>query len=425
MDRGNVVLTVAYLANEFPSAVEPYVSDEILELRRRGVRIIAGSVRGAKAMGGAHARCSPEIILQPVGMGLLLRAGWLFLTRGRRILPFLRRVIFRGDENPMQRMKALAHTGLGACYAAALYGRGVRHIHVHHGYFGSWIGMVAAKLLGVSFSVTIHGSDLLLHARYLDIKIGACAFCLTVSEYNRRYLLERYPAIESDKVEVARLGVEVNQKLRFPSSAHRISKSLQLLAVGRLHAVKNHAFLVRACAALNMRRVEFRCLIAGDGPERRTIEGLIRELGLEEKVRLLGHIPRERMNSLYDQADAVTLTSRSEGVPLVLMEAMARGRVVVAPNITGIPELVIDGKTGFLYEPGSQDSFLQQLLSVHSLMTGSSALQLDWVRHAARAHVGHNYNRSKNLELFGDMFLERIAPQTESIPREDFVLQQI
>ena len=446
------VMSVAYLANQFPSEVEPYVSEEILELRRRGIRVIAGSVREAEATETeAHARmCSPEIVLQPLRMGLLLRAVWICVSRGRRIAPLLIRTLFRGREGPIQRIKALAHTVLGAYYAAVLESRGIQHIHVHHGYFGSWIGMVAAKLLDVSFSMTVHGSDLLLHAKYLDVKIGACNFCLTVSGYNRRYILERYPEIDGEKVLVARLGVEFNHRphLRLLPADKAFGSGLQLLAVGRLHAVKDHAFLVRACAAMRARGIDVSCSIAGEGPERRNLEELIRELKLKEKVTLLGHVPREKMDSLYDRPNVVVLTSRSEGIPLVLMEAMARRKVVVAPAITGIPELVIDGKTGFLYEVGSQDSFVNQLLFIHSLMVHSLAaasegrqrvdeelrahttihpiaMQLDWIRHAARVQILHNYNRAKNLESFGDLFIERITPQTESLPREDLVLQQI
>ena len=163
--------TVAYLANQFPSAVEPYVGEEIAELRGRGVCVIAGSVRMPAANEVSAANCAPEIVLQPLRGIILLRAMWLCVRRWKRISPLIARVVFRGAERPLNRMKALVHTGLGACYAVLLEGREVEHIHVHHGYFGSWIAMVAARLLGVGFSMTLHGSDLLLHGTYLDVKL--------------------------------------------------------------------------------------------------------------------------------------------------------------------------------------------------------------------------------------------------------------
>jgi glycosyltransferase involved in cell wall biosynthesis len=235
---------------------------------------------------------------------------------------------------------------------------------------------------------------------------------------------------------VARLGVEVTESAAFSSSCPKTDDTLTLLAVGRLHSVKDHAFLVKACSHLLSRNVKFQCAIAGDGPERRNMKALIRELGLEMRITLLGQVAREDMASYYDEADVVVLTSRSEGVPLVLMEAMARGRIVLAPAITGIPELVIAGKTGFLYESGSLDDFVSRLLFIRTLLQApatpelrpyvlSAARQLSAIREAAREQVFLHFNRSKNLESFGDVFLRRIASQTESIRHEDFVLQQI
>ncbi len=439
------MLTVAYLANQFPSAVEPYVVEEIEELRRRGIRVVAGSVRKPRLDEGWPPGCAPEVVLQPLSVTILLRAMWLCVKRWGRISPLIARVVFRGRERPLQRFKAVAHTGLGACYAVLIEGLSVEHIHVHHGYFGSWIGMTAARLLGVGFSVTLHGSDLLLNGDYLDAKLEGCAFCLTVSEYNRRYILGHYPRVDAAKVVVARLGVEVAERVTLPvQNLSTGSDPLRLLAVGRLHSVKDHAFLVRVCEQLQGRNVSFECAIAGDGPERRNLESLIRKCGLDGRVRLLGHMPREQLDSHYDRADVVVLTSRSEGIPLVLMEAMARGRIVLAPAITGIPELVIPGETGFLYEAGSLEGFVDRLLLIRSLMQAwdhpnpgdvhsanlsasgwSASRQLDWVRLGARAQVRNNFNRSRNLESFGDLFMRRIAPQIESLPDENFVLQQI
>jgi glycosyltransferase involved in cell wall biosynthesis len=152
------------------------------------------------------------------------------------------------------------------------------------------------------------------------------------------------------------------------------------------------------------------------------------------------------------------LTSRSEGIPLALMEAMARAKIVVAPAITGIPELVVAGLTGFLYQPGSVEDFAARILLIHGLMTHelmtyritphgltsssfsgrlpgvpSAASQLDRVRDRAREQVRRHFNRQKNLEAFGDLFLRRVlerGPERNAGPdghslNEDSLLQQI
>lgn len=432
------MLTVAYLANQFPAAVEPYVTEEVEELRSRGISVIPGSVRKArKEDQSLMIHCAPEVVLQPPQASILLRALWLCARRWSLVSPLVARILFRGREGPVQRIKQLIHTWLGACYAVRLQAYGVDHIHVHHGFSGSWVGMVAARLLGAGFSLTLHGSDLLLRGKYLDVKLALCDFCLTISEFNRRYILEHYPEIDPSKVLTARLGVEVPDRVESCVKPQPNHERLNLLAVGRLHAVKDHAFLVRACARLAARGIPFECMIAGEGPERGHLEALIRKFALSDQVFLLGHIPRDQMASLYDRADVVVLTSRSEGIPLVLMEAMASGKIVLAPAITGIPELIIAGQTGFLYEPGSMSDFLARLLFLRSLVRREAGLdhefqsvsgsvsQLDWVRHAARVQVRHNFNRKTNLESFCELFVRRIAPRIGSIPHENLVLQQI
>ena len=427
------MLTVAYLANQFPSAVEPYVAEEIEELRRRGVRVIAGSVRQARGSNREY-RASADIVLQSLSTMVVLQAVWLCCRRWRRISPLILRVMFHGREGVLQRGKALLHTLLGACYAVMIRPERVEHIHIHHGYFGAWVGMAAARLLGVGFSMTLHGSDLLLHATYLDEKLAHCSFCLTVSEYNRRYILDHYPGVQPGKLIVSRLGVDIRPREKVRRATR--GSGLTLLAVGRLHAVKDHAFLLRACAELYQRGVDFECSIAGAGPERRRLQSLVRKFGLEDRVTLLGHVARGQVPSLYERADVVVLTSRSEGLPLVLMEAMARGKLVLAPAITGIPELVRAGKTGFLYEAGSLEDFVAQLMLVRSLLHApdrrslhpyvlTAAKPLDWVRHASRVQVRHNFNRRKNLESFGDLFIRRIAAQAGSLPYENSILQQV
>jgi colanic acid/amylovoran biosynthesis glycosyltransferase len=434
------VLTIAYLANRFPSAVEPYVEEEIAELRRRGVQVIAGSVWRATAgdQSSSVQRNYETITLCPLGFMVALQAAWLCLRHCARISDLVVRILFRGTESPLRRLKAFVHTWMGACYAVRLREYEVSHIHVHHGYFGSWVAMAAARLLGVGFSMTLHGSDVLLHGAYLDKKIESCTFCATISEYNRRHLLNRYPAADAQKIIVSRLGVDtLSFAGRFTEEMNpRANKPLTLLAVGRLHTIKDHAFLLRACRQLRVRGIAFECSIAGDGPERRKLEKLIRKYGLEKCVTLLGLVAREQMDSLYRRADVVVLTSRSEGIPLVLMEAMARGKIVLAPSITGIPELVIAGKTGFTYEPGSLGDFIARLLFIHSFSQAeeqsarracvlSAAKSLDWVRYGARVQVRNNFNRRKNLESFGDLLVQCVSAPAVPIPHEDLILQQI
>lgn len=294
----------------------------------------------------------------------------------------------------------------------------VAHIHVHHGYFASWAAMVAARFLGIHFSMTLHGSDLLLHASHMETKLSDCQFCLTVSEFNRRYILAHYTGVDPGKILVQRIGVDLP---RLATSLLRQTVTVPiLLSVGRLHPVKDHVFLLRACCMLRECGMKFRCVIVGDGPERRKLQLLINKLGIAELVTLAGYVPHSEISDLYENADLIVLTSRSEGIPLVLMEAMALQKIVLAPSITGIPELVIDGRTGFLYQPGSLEDFVW-----HTVEICESLQALDPVRRNARQHVQAYFNRQTNLESFADNFLGKIGPRVGSCIDENPVLQQI
>jgi len=258
---------------------------------------------------------------------------------------------------------------------------------------------------------------LLLHAAYLDTKLKHCSFCTTISEFNRRYILAHYPDADPAKVAICRMGVEASRAIPTPRVA---PERVVMLAVGRLHAVKDHAFLIRACKIVKERGLEFLCIIAGEGPQRAALQRLICGLELRSQVRLLGHCSRAELDDLYSMSDLVVLTSRSEGIPLVLMEAMVRGKVVLAPGITGIPELVLDGKTGFLYKPGSLDDFVAKVEMIRQAQSN-----LLTIRCAARQHVEQHFNQKKNVAAFVDCFLNRLNRRAECEPNENPVLQQI
>lgn len=424
---------VAYLANQFPSTVEPYVRAEIDGLRRCGIAVIAGSVRRTVSKDRRPQPALRQFIcLQPIRILTVLRALGLMVSGWHLIKDLVWRALWRGQESPRLRLKALLHTWLGAYYAVLLGKRRVEHIHVHHGYFGSWIAMVASRLLGISYSLTLHGSDLLMNGNYLDEKLKNCRFCVTISEYNRDYIFSHFPQIDRFKIVVARLGVNIPEHAAVQRRTDLEDTKFSVLAVGRLHPVKDHAFLVRACGLLRDADIEFNCSIAGDGQERGRLETLIREGHLQSHVKLLGHVDPAQIESIYRRADVIVLTSRSEGLPLVLMEAMAGGGIVLAPKITGIPELVIPGKTGFLYSAGDLEDFVARLIFIHELICGKrryATSTLDWIRLGARLQILHNFSGRKNLDHFCQRFLQRIGPHDfearDRSSHEDFVLQQI
>jgi len=402
--------TVAYIANQFPSSIEPYVMDEISELRQRGVRVICCSgkrVRPNELGERERGFWNETRFFQPLTDTQLVRAVRRLGSQPQAYSLLLKPVLREFPAYPGRRIRSLGHTLMGAAMAEELAPVGIEHIHAHHGYFASWMAVVAARLLGIGFSFTLHGSDLLVRADLLAAKLRDCRFCVTVSDFNRKHILNSFPSTPASKIVVQRLGVDRVTRPIAPAAKPE-PRRFSLLSVGRLHAVKNYPFLIHACAVLRDYGLDFLCWIVGEGPERPSLERLIVDLSLADRVQLLGHLPRTDLSSYYRYADLIALTSLSEGLPVALMEAMAHEKLVVAPAITGIPELVEHRRTGFLYKSGSLTDFVS---TVRWILDHKASLGA--VGRAAAENIAVNYDRQQNLRQFADQFLARIA-QPES-----------
>ena len=414
--------TVAYIANAFPSSLEPYVMDEITQLRRSGAEVICCSgqrVAPNDLSLAERAFWKETRFFQPLSDQELTRAVRRLTSDRKTLWQLLRPVLWERGASPVRRFRTLGHTVMGAALAEQLAPLDVEHIHAHHGYFASWMALAAARLLGIGFSFTLHGSDLLQRADLLAAKLRACQFCVTISEYNRQYILRNYPSTLPEKVLVQRLGVD--RVLPWPTStqsAKADGRRFCLLSVGRLHRVKDHRFLIQACAALREQGFDFLCWVVGEGPERAALERQIVELGLQGRVYLIGQVPRADLPGYYRYADLVVMTSKSEGIPVALMEAMAHEKTVLAPAITGIPELVEHQRTGFLYEAGSLPHFVSAVRWIHANKTFVAGIQ-----RAAAASIAATYNRQRNLRNFAEQFLARI-PQSDG-DHAHSVLQQV
>ncbi len=356
---------------------------------------------------------------QPLSDDELVRAVRRLACDPRNLWQLLRPLLWERGASPTRRIRALGHTVMGAALADQLAPLKVEHIHAHHGYFASWMALAAARLLGIGFSFTLHGSDLLQRAELLSAKLRVCQFCVTVSDFNRQHILRNYPSTPSEKIIVQRLGVD--RVLSWPTPAAPAEadhRRFCLLSVGRLHQVKDYRFLIEACAALRDQGLDFLCWIVGEGPERPTLERQIMASGLQGRIYLIGQVPRTDLPGYYRYADLVVMTSKSEGIPVVLMEAMAHEKLVLAPAITGIPELVEHQSTGFLYQPGSLPDFVSAVSWIHTHKASLSGIQ-----HAAAASIAASYNRQRNLRTFAEQFLARIS-QPE-VDHAHPVLQQI
>jgi glycosyltransferase involved in cell wall biosynthesis len=271
-------------------------------------------------------------------------------------------------SSPKVLAKSLVVFPIALGWARQMQHLGVRHIHAHFGSHPALAALLAAESQGIGFSFTVHAHDLYADNVMLAEKVRRARFVVTISEFNRQRLCALVGSAAANRVHVVRCGVSVSThhfRRRRTGSGQRM-----LLSVAALREYKGLAYLIRACSLLRSTapHESFVCRIVGDGPERGPLERLIRRLGLEDCVRLMGACEQHVVNDLLAEADTFVLPSvvarngYMDGIPVALMEAMASGVPVIASHLSGIPELVRDRDTGLLVPPNQAEAIRDAIL---------------------------------------------------------------
>ena len=304
---------IAYVVNVFPKLSETFIAWELAELRRRGVEVRILSLRPPDE------ELRHEIV---AGAGLAKRT----VYDSPEFLPVLQE--FRPEL-----------------------------LHAHFVTEPTAAARELAAELGVPFTFTAHGYDIYRKppADFAD-RAGAASAVITVSEANARYIVKTF-GVPTTHIHVIPCGVDAD---RFLPRGERW-KPPHVVCVARLKPVKNLGLLLEACASLRAREVEFRCSVIGDGPCRDELEAARARLGLGGVIELVGAAEQTEVLAWWQRATIAALTSTSEGMPVCLMEAAACGVPAVATAVGGIPELIVDGVTGFLTTPDDADGFADAL----------------------------------------------------------------
>lgn len=358
-DADEPQLRVAYVMSRFPKISETFVLYEMLQLERRGVQVqVHPLLRERQPVVHPEARrLTAAARFEPFVSLPILRSQLHFLRRDpRRYVRTVREVLAGTWGSWNFFVGTLGILPKSVHMARAMEQDGVAHVHCHFATHPAVAGLVVHRLTGIPFSFTAHGSDLHVDRRMLDRKVAAAAFVVTISEYNRRIIEDHADPGDHGKVHVVHCGIDLDRFVPAPPTERE--GSMRVLCVGTLHEVKGQGHLVDAVAQLRRTGVDVVCRFVGDGPDRAMLGTRIASAGLDDRVRLLGALPTDAVIEELAAADVLvapsvpTRSGRREGIPVVLMEAMAMGRPVVASRLSGIPELVEDGRTGLLVEPG-------------------------------------------------------------------------
>jgi glycosyltransferase involved in cell wall biosynthesis len=369
---------VAYIMSRFPKLTETFVLDELVAVDRQGVRIELFPLLRERAE-----------IVHPEALPWMERAHYL---------PFLSTAILRSNvrllvRHPRRYLGTLAAMirgtagslnflvgGIGifpkVVHAASQMSElGVRHVHCHFATHPALAGFLIQRLTGIPYSFTAHGSDLHVERRMLCQKIAESAFAVTISRSNAAVIAKECGG-SVPKLQVIRCGVDLR---RFRPADDRDAapdatdpptgvttdaelavpgRPAAITCIGTLHEVKGQRHLIAALATLAERGVNVCCRFVGDGPDRAELEVLVDKLGLRGSVEFLGQRMRSDVLELLAETDILVAPSvptsggKREGLPVVLIEAMAAGVPVVASHLSGIPELVENEVTGLTVPPG-------------------------------------------------------------------------
>jgi len=358
---------VAYYLLWFPEPSQTFILDEVNTLCRLGLDLEVFTLYGPRP---PHRLAGMAPVLPPVKSLGLPSVGVLFLDLFRLLRdrwPLARLVLaetlvrkWRSLETWGEALWAtLAGIHLGKRQAAGAFD----HIHAPWANGPATAAWVASRLSGIPFSFGAHAYDLYPPDGALREKLRAASFIRTISAINRDFLMTLEPAA-ADKVTVIHLGVPLTPK---PASRRTPRPPYQLLALGRFVPKKGFPVLLAACRELAAQGLDFHLTLAGDGPQRRELHDLVRDYGLAARVSFPGFVPHRRVPDLLNRADlfimpcVITPSGDRDGIPTVIMEALAHALPVISTDVSGIRELVLPGQTGWLLPPGDPQALARAI----------------------------------------------------------------
>lgn len=397
---------IAYLVSQYPAVNHTYLLREIRGLRAAGVELQVASISSPD-----RSELSPEeqdeasrtVYIKAQGVPGALRAH--LATLFSRPAGYLRGVLFplRAGGGHWRRTLDWYFYFVEAIMVGHWMKRnGLDHLHIH---FSSSVGLIARKVFPITISVSIHGFGEIQADPVgfrLEEKIAASLFVRAISKHGRSQMMRLCPQQDWEKIEYAPLGVDPSEFR--PRGVRPAGCPFELLCAGRFSPEKGQYVLIAALERLVRESREVRLHLVGDGPDRPGLEGDVKCRGLEGRVVFHGWMDQTGLRRLYETSDTFVLPSFAEGIPVVLMEAMAMEVPCVSTNIAGIPELIGNGAEGLLVAPSDEGELAA---AIARLMDDPDLRRR--IGTAGRERVLREYDLTRNTRRLADIFARRLA----------------
>ena len=359
---------IAYIVSRFPHLPETFILREMVELEKQGVQIeLFSLVQQQQEVMHAESRLWLKRVHHTGFFSKeCLRANWrTFFHRPGRYLTTFIKVIWFNLPSLKFLMRALYIFSVAVWMAEELRAMQVEHIHAHYATHPALAAWIISRFTDLSYSFTVHAHDIYVDRTMLCKKLADAQFIRAISEFNKRFLVQHYGDWVAEKTVVIHCGIRPEM---YQKAAALTQEPFQIIAVGSLQEYKGHTYLIQACRLLLDEGVDFQCSIVGGGELAADLQRTIEKLGLAEHVSLLGPKTEAEVAHLLAQAQCFVLPSviiasgKMEGIPVVLMEALASRLPVIATHISGIPELIVDKQTGLLVPPRDSGALMKGMI---------------------------------------------------------------
>lgn len=409
--RGDA-LRVSYLIGTYPVLTETFIDREITQLLRDGADLEIVSIRRPRTeLSEAQQSLSRRVrYLLPVSIPqLLLAHATAAIGRPRTYFGTFAWLMTRAHDG-FPRRRTAQHFATGVYLARVLRERRGVHLHAHFVDRAATVALVAARFLDTTYSVTAHAREIYVDAFLLRERIGGASFVATCTEYNRRHLVDVVGPEVGRRIVRLYHGLDLDTFLGIRRDEAPAPPGPPLiLSVAQLTERKGLRHLVDALRLLEDRGREFTCEIVGDGPLRETLAAQVRSLGLDHRVRLTGPLPYPEVIERYRRAAAFVLPcivapdGDRDGIPNVILEAMAAALPVVSTGVSGIPEVLRDDVTGIIVpeaDPTATADAIERIVDDPALAARLGA--------AARELVQEEFDLDRNIG--------RLAERLRTVP---------
>lgn len=363
-----MTLKLAYLVNQYPKVSHSFIRREILALEKLGVQVVRYSMRPVPVDGLADRQDIEEhgktVAILAAGLVVLLAAALrAFFAAPVAFVRAFKAATVMGRKSERGVLRHWAYLVEACLLKQKFTVNGISHVHAHFGTNSTVVAMLCKLIGGPGYSFTVHGPEEFDDPVGLSLgdKIAHSRFVVAISSFGRSQLMRQCSCDQWPKIKMVHCAVD-DTFLR--AEALEVPVAPRLVCVGRLCEQKGQLLLLEALKVLAEHGIDFEMVLAGDGEMRGEVEKRIQEYGLQSKVQITGWISGEQVKEHILASRAMVLPSFAEGLPVVIMEALALQRPVVSTYVAGIPELVKNGENGWLVPAGSVSDLVQALKEV-------------------------------------------------------------